>query len=239
MNILITGGASGLGEAITVKLAADKENKVFFTFNSSQDSARELEGKFSNVKGFKCDFNNESELNSLCAQIDSMDLDVLINNAISSMVKKHFHKIDIDVFRDSFASNLIPVIKITQSVLAVFRKKKFGKIINILTAALVNKPPIGWSEYIANKAYLASLSKSWAVENAAFNITSNSISPSFMKTDLTSDFDERIVEGMIESHPLKELLTPQEVADTISFFVGSSQHINGVNLVMNAASDIN
>ena len=65
---------------------------------------------------------------------------------------------------------LIPTILITQSVLNDFRKKKKGKIITILTSFLLNTPPIGASTYVANKAYLGSLVKSWATENIKFNI---------------------------------------------------------------------
>ncbi|MFZ0035366.1 MAG: SDR family oxidoreductase, partial [Sedimentisphaerales bacterium] len=127
---------------------------------------------------------------------------------------------------------------ITQEAIKLFRKKKFGKIINILTSFLINKPPTGLSEYVAKKAYLLSLSKSWAVENADFNISSNCISPSFMQTELTSSMDERIVEQLIKVHPLKRLLRPEEVAESVLFFINSPQHVNGVNLVINAAQDI-
>jgi len=101
---------------------------------------------------------------------------------------------------------------------------------------LVGNPPVGSSEYVAAKAYLASLSKSWAVENAY--ISSNCISPSFMKTQLTSDVDERLIQDMVNKHPLKRLVTVDEVAETVRFLVSASQQINGVNVVMNAATHI-
>src|ERR1019366_7084787 len=126
-----------------------------------------------------------------------------------------------------------------QEAIKTFRKKKFGKIINIISSALVNKPPIGWSEYVANKSYLLAMSKAWAAECIKFNITSNSISPSFMLTNLTSDTDERVIEQMKEEHPLKRLLTTDEVAEAVVFFTKSSQQINGTNLVINAGTEIN
>lgn len=59
-----------------------------------------------------------------------------------------------------------------------------------------------------------------------------------MQTNLTASMDERIVEQIRESHPLKKLLTVEEVADAILFLINSSSHINGIDLVINAASDI-
>jgi 3-oxoacyl-[acyl-carrier protein] reductase len=91
---------------------------------------------------------------------------------------------------------------------------------------------------VANKNYLLSLSKSWAVENARHRITSNCISPSFMETDFTATTDARIIEQIKEAHPLKTLVTPDEVADAVLFFCHCSIHINGVNLPINAAEDL-
>ncbi len=238
MNILITGGASGLGEKITRKLSCEQSNKIFFTYNSSVEKARTIEKENSNTKSIQCNFEDIHSLNSLIDQMKDFDLDGLIHNASTGMTKNHFHKMEADVFEKKFQNNIMPVIKITQEAITQFRKKEFGKIITILSSACLNSPPIGWSEYVANKAYLASLSKSWAKENAHFNITANCISPSFMKTHFTCDTDERVIESMIGNHPLKKLLTPDEVAESVSFLIKSSQQINGINLIMNSAADV-
>jgi NAD(P)-dependent dehydrogenase (short-subunit alcohol dehydrogenase family) len=137
-------------------------------------------------------------------------------------------------FVNSFAANVVPVIRITQGAIRHFRTKKAGKIINILTSYLVGTPPAGSAEYTANKAYLEALSRSWAAENARFNITSNNIYPSFMRTGLTADVDQRLIDIMERKHPLKRLLQPEEVAEAVHFLAGASQHINGVGIVMDA-----
>jgi hypothetical protein len=59
-----------------------------------------------------------------------------------------------------------------------------------------------------------------------------------MQTQLTQDTDERIIEDMQKNHPLKSLLQTNEVADAVGFLVNATQHINGMNLIINAASDI-
>ena len=239
MNILVTGGASGLGEDITRRLASNESNTIFFTFNRSIESAKVIEREFTNTKGIHCDFRNQNDLDNLLTFISVSNINILINNAYTSkIIPTHFHKTDISVFKENFLSNIIPIISINQKAIFHFRKQKFGKIITILSSAIIDKPPLGWSEYAAGKAYLASLCKSWATENSSFNITSNSVSPSFMLTNLTIDTDERTIQDIKDANPLKEHLTTKEVADTVLYLSTCSQQINGINLIINAGTHI-
>ena len=182
MKILVTGGASGLGKAIVELLAAQGHHLVI-TYHSSIDSANALKERL-NVTTLQCDFHSKESIAKLQEQIESLDLDILINNALPKFDKKHFHKQTPQTFIDSFQHSVYPILCITKTAIRQFRKKKFGKIINILSSVIINKPPIGWSVYTANKAYLLSMNKTWATENAKYNITSNAISPAFMDTSL-------------------------------------------------------
>ncbi|MCX6210734.1 MAG: SDR family NAD(P)-dependent oxidoreductase [Bacteroidetes bacterium] len=238
MKILVTGGASGLGQKITEQLATNKDVKVFATYNSSGKLATEYFGNFSNVQLVQCNFKEKENVQILCKLIEDENIDVLVNNAFPGMFKNHFHKINSELFLNSFNDYIIPTIEITQSAINIFRKKKFGKIITILSSFILNKPPIGLSAYVAEKNYLFSLAKSWATENARFNITSNMVSPSFMQTSLNKDTDERILEGMKNDLPLKAFLTPVDVAQSVNFLAFCSQQINGNNIIINQATDL-
>ncbi len=239
MIILITGGASGLGEAITKALAKDINNKVYFTYSKSAEKAYKIEAEFANTVSVQCDFNNLAEVNSLAENIASYGIDILVNNAYSgNPIKTYFHKNKIADFSEEFNANIVPTVILTQACINHFRKKKNGKIITILTSFLTNIPPTGASIYVANKAYLKSLVNSWASENIKFNITSNSISPSFMQTNIANDVDERVIEQIIESHPLKRLLTIEEVADAVLYLTKATTHLNGIDLLINAGSNI-
>jgi len=239
MKVLITGGASGLGKAITERLVQQKDFQVIITYRSSAQKAQELENKYTNVRAVKCDFSNDSDLTDISKLIQEEGIGILINNAHSTKIdKNYFHKLSADVFAYGFHQNILPVIRITQAAINIFRKKRYGKIITILSSSIANKPPTGYSEYTASKGYLLSLSKSWATENVAFNITSNCISPAFMLTQLTHGTDERIIEEMQDKHPLKRLLIPEEVADVVAFLCNSTQQINGVNMIVNSAENV-
>jgi 3-oxoacyl-[acyl-carrier protein] reductase len=239
MNILITGGASGLGEAITRKLAKNKENIIYFTYSKSEEKASILTSEFTNTISVKCDFKNEEDLERLLSDIPKFNLDVLVNNAYTgSFLTTYFHKIDLINFENEFLNDVIPTIRITQSVISEFRKKKSGKIITVLTSALLNTPPIGSSIYLANKSCLEEMTKVWAIENGRFNITSNSISPSMMETGITQSIDERIIDQLKGNHPLKRFVSTDEVADSVDYLTTVSTHMNGVNIVINSAVNI-
>lgn len=238
MNILITGGASGLGQAITRRLANDTTNNIFITFARSAEQAETLAREFRNVTPLACDFCDEKAVDELVARVASLDLDALVNNALAIYTLAHFHKLSAEHLRNGFTENVLPVLRITQAALHQFRRKRFGSILTILSSYAAGNPPIGLSEYVAAKSYLLSMSKSWALENARYNITANCISPSFMLTAMNRYVDDRVIQDMIDSHPLKTLLTPDEVADAARFLLGASRHINGINLVMNAARNV-
>jgi 3-oxoacyl-[acyl-carrier protein] reductase len=240
MKALVTGGASGFGAAITRALVTLPGADVIFTYCRSEENARALAAEFPNARAVKCDFSQDEDLAALIEGMAGWDLDVLVHNAtVGGTNKRHFHKSDPADFARGFLANVMPVVRLTQSALSTFRRKKSGRIITVLTSYLINRPPVGMSEYVAAKAYLHSLSKSWAVENAAFGVTSNCVSPSIMVTNLTRDVDERVLEALVDNHPLKRLLTPAEAAIAVAFLAGpASVHINGVNLVLNAASDV-
>lgn len=233
MIIFVTGGASGLGEAITRKLAGDKMNHVYFTFHQSIEKAKRIESDFENTTAIRCDFQNESDIKNLQENIRLKDADVLINNAYTGdFIQSYFHKTTTENFRVAFETNILPVISITQSVINHFRIKKSGKIITILTAVLAGTPPFGSAVYAANKAYLAELCKVWANENKKFNISSNTVSPSFMLTGMTQKLDERLIEQIREQEPGKKLLTVEETANAVAYFVNAPQEITGIDTLI-------
>lgn len=231
MIILITGGASGLGKEIALLLKKNQENEVYITYNKTK-----IEKSHINIKDKNCihlNFKDNNSIDKLINLIPKLNIDVLINNAYDSMSTMHFRKMNRNILYNSFKRNVLPTLLITQAAINSFREKKFGKIINILSSSIISKPKIGWSEYIANKSYLLSMSKSWATEYSRFNITSNSVSPSFMETNFTKEIDSRIIEKIKNSNPLKQLLKTKEVAQSVEYFVNCSQQINGQNLVIN------
>ena len=198
MKILITGGSSGLGKSIIESISSSHE--IHFTYNNSIKSANEITNRFRNLYSYKCDFTNEIELKDFLIKVKHIDFDILINNYYSgNFLSKHFEKTDSKDFLVVYQNNIIPVIEITKVLLKTFKKKKKGLIISISSKSISN-PPIGSSLYSTVKSVIEQLSKIWNTENKKFGITSIIIKPSFMRTNLTSDLDERIIEMYFENN---------------------------------------
>lgn len=240
MNILITGGTSGLGKATVELLQKDCHNIWFSYLDTEQFTsiAKDMVAMYNNVTAIPLNFCEQESVDCFCAKIKEWDIDVLVNcTYVGKPQTTYFHKISPMDFIKSFEINIISTVKITQAALEVMKKKKFGKIINIITEAVLGLPPTGYTLYAANKAYLLELSAVWNKEYIRYNITSNCILPAYMQTNF-AEVDSRILEQMIIEHPLKKLLNPDEVAQCIRFFIEASQQVNGVKLQINAGTQL-
>jgi NAD(P)-dependent dehydrogenase (short-subunit alcohol dehydrogenase family) len=235
MNIIITGGSSGLGKALVEECAASRDNHVVFTYHRHEDEAMALAGRFANVQAVAVDFCRTESVDYFVKMLSDIQVDVLINNAYSGNPQStHFYKTDVADFSKAFEWNVIPFIKITQACISGMRKRKFGKIINIITSYIMDVPPTGFSVYTATKAYLLQISKSISKECGRFNISSNCILPDYMQTNFSKVEDFQI-EQMKNAHPLKRLLEPDEVAQVVVMLMNASQQLNGVEIPINAA----
>ena len=231
MNILI-------GKALVEKLVSNLENKVFFTYCSNKEAANDLANQYPNATPFQVDYSKQDSVDSFIEQIGSVEIDALVNNAYSGRAQgTHFHKTEIIDFADAFNNNILPTIKVTQACLAGMRKRKYGKIVNIITSYVMDVPPAGFSVYASTKAYLRQLSKSISKEYGRYNITANCILPDYMPTAF-GKVAEFQLEQMVSAHPLKRLLQPEEVAEVVASVLLASQQLNGVEIPINAAQHI-
>lgn len=230
-NAIVTGGSRGIGKRI-VEVFANHGANVAFTYNSSADSAKQIEeelsGKGVKIKAFQSNASDFEQAQKLVAAVleEFSSIDILVNNAgitrdnlLMRMKEEDFDSV-IDV-------NLKSVFNMTKAVQRTLLKQRGGSIINMASVVGI-KGNAGQSNYAASKAGIIGFSKSMALELGSRNIRTNVVAPGFIETEMTAQLDEKTVEGWRNNIPLKRGGKPQDVADTCVFLASDlSSYITG------------
>lgn len=230
-NAIVTGGTRGIGKAIVLDLAS-KGCNVVFTFNSSEEAAREVEGlaeKYG-VKLFSFKANAakmEEAGNTVEFAIEKLGgVDILVNNA--GITKDNLLlRMNENDFDDVIQANLRSVFNYTKAVLRPMMKQRHGKIVNITSVVGIIGNP-GQANYVASKAGVIGITKSNAKELSSRNITVNAVAPGFVETDMTDKLNDKQKEAILNQVPLKRMAKPEDIAKSVSFLCSSdADYITG------------
>ncbi len=228
---IITGGASGIGEAITTMLAREGAH-VIINYNKSAARAEALaarlhqEGRHCSV--FQADVSLYDEAQALAryALETSGSIDILVNNAGITKDQLLLRMTEAD-FDSVIATNLKGAWNMAKATTPSMSKARWGRIVNITSVAgLVGNP--GQTNYAASKAGMIGLTKSLAREFARRNITVNAVAPGFIETKMTAALPEDLKGRLLEQIPLARYGSPEEVAALVLFLVSDvSAYITG------------
>ena len=230
-NILITGGSRGIGKSI-VEVLFNSGANVGFTFSSSQSAANEI-AKNLNSSSQKCiAYKSDASKLDQCENLvesflnDFETIDVLINNA--GITKDNLlMRMGEDDFDKVMEVNLKSVFNMIKACQRVFLKNRNGSIINMSSVVGV-KGNAGQSNYAASKAGIIGFSKSIAQELGSRSIRCNVIAPGFIKTEMTDNLSDSIIESWTENIPLKRPGESNDVANLCLFLASDlSSYITG------------
>jgi len=210
-NILIIGGSKGIGNAVLQQQL--EHNNVFNISRTEPDFVH------SNLTHFS--------LNVLKDELPEIEnIDTLIY-CPGSITLKPISGLSVDDFRNDFEINVIGAVKVIQKYLPVLKKGNQPSIVLFSTVAVKLGMPFHASIATA-KAGVEGLVKSLGAELAptirvnaiALTITETSLSASILRND-------RMKENMIERHPMKSYLKPNEVANMVDFLI--SEKANSIS----------
>lgn len=210
MNVLITGGARGIGAGIVKKLAEQGADVAFCGRGGFERAESFLAELRSNYKGrfeyYQCDISSaagrEKLLNDFIRDFGSVDM--LVNNAGGAPeVRADITEMSEESFDRVMNINLKGPFFLTQSVakrmIADGRKDTFRCIINISSIS-ADVASISRGEYCMSKAGVSMATKLWAVRLAELDIPVYEIRPGIIKTDMTETvtekYDKLIAEGL-------------------------------------------
>lgn len=210
-NILIIGGSKGIGSAVLLQQL--ESNRVY---NISR-SAPEL--THPNLTHFGLDV-----LQDELPTIDEIDSLVYCPGSITL---KPISNLSVDDFRKDFEINVIGAVKAIQKYLPVLKKGDEPSIVLFSTVAVKLGMPFHASIATA-KAGVEGLTKSLGAELASV-VRVNAIAPTITDTSLSASIlrNDRMKENMVDRHPMKSYLKPDEVANMVDFLI--SEKANSIS----------
>ena len=238
--VLITGGLTGIGRAAAVAFA--KEGAlVTVTGRRESDGtelARQLRGFGSEAEFIRADVRKEDDVRVMIEKtIERFGcLDVAVNNAGTEGTPGPMTDQTPEGYASTFDTNVLGVLLCMKHELRAMQAQGFGSIVNI-SSTMGSRGAANASLYVASKHAVEGLTKSAALEAAAFGVRVNAIAPGPVETAMLDRFtgstDRKA--GLIAGIPLRRAGRPEELADAIlfaasekaSFITGQIISVNG------------
>jgi 3-oxoacyl-[acyl-carrier protein] reductase len=241
-NVLVTGASRGIGAEIA-KVLAGFGLKVWINYRSGAEAADKVKEEIESAGGSAAvigfDVSDESAYVEAVKTIVSADgeLSYIVNNAGITKDKLAM-RMKVDEFEDVIRANLTSAFVGCREAIKVMGKKRFGAVVNI--ASIVGETGnAGQTNYSASKGGLIAMTKSFALEGAARNIRFNTITPGFIKTDMTDELKDDIKQSFIDKIPLSRFGDPKEVAEAVAFLLSDhASYITGETLKVNGGMNM-
>jgi 3-oxoacyl-[acyl-carrier protein] reductase len=218
---LVTGGASGFGQGIAELFAREGARVAIADLN--EQAARKVAATMSNdALAVRCDVSRRGDVDATVkATVERFQtIDILINNAGTTHVRRPMLEVDEAEFDRVMAVNVKSIFLFAHAVVPLMREKKSGVIINIgSTAGIRPRPGLTW--YNASKGAVNLLSKSMAAELAPDGIRVCAVAPVISETPLFASFlggDTPELRAQFRaSIPMGRFATVADIANAVLF----------------------
>lgn len=217
---LVTGGMGGIGTAISRRLARD--GFIVVVGCSSQSTRKEawLEQQlrdgfeFHHVTGDVANWNDTVQAFHQVRE-EVGQIDVLVNNAGITR-DSTFRKMTPEDWTAVISTNLNSLFNTTKQVIDPMLERGWGRIINI-SSVNGQRGQFGQTNYSAAKAGIHGFSMALAREVANKGVTVNTISPGYIRSEMTATIREDVMEKIVAGIPAARLGQPEEIASMVAW----------------------
>lgn len=230
-NVVVTGGARGIGLEITRSfLKAGAVVSVWdFSVESIGSAKSELESYGVKIQFQQVDVSKPSSVEAAALALP-FDVDVLINNAGLAR-DKSLAKMTTEDFDAVIATNLGGVYHVTKSLLPKFSSTSKNKRIISISSIVALYGNFGQTNYVAAKAGVIGMTKTWSRELARKGFTSNAIAPGFIETAMVEAVPANVLVEMKEKIPAGRLGQAHDIASACLFLASDeASYITGTVL---------
>ncbi len=215
----VTGGASGIGLAVSRVLAARGATVAMFARNAGRAdaAAQSLRDAGRGARAYAADVADTASVDrAFAAAVAELGrVDILVNNAGTTR-DGSFIRMDDAQWEEVLNTNLQGAFRCCRAVARPMMKARAGRIVNI-SSVVGLMGNAGQANYAASKAGLIGLTKSLARELCSRAITVNAVCPGFIETDMTARLPEAARADLLGRIPLGRLGRAEEVAEVIAF----------------------
>lgn len=236
---IVTGAASGIGEAVAREIAARGGQVIIADINENdaKDAAAAIGEAGGSAKAIRTDVSDPAANEAMVQfALDTFGgLDIAVNNAGIGGPLGPTGEYPLDGWRRVIDINLSGVFYGMRYQIPAMLARGGGAIVNV-ASILGAVGTAGSPAYVAAKHAVVGLTKATALEYAARNIRVNSVGPGYIVTPLiTSSLDQATLDALAGMHAVKRLGTSEEVAalvvflasDAASFITGSYHLVDG------------
>lgn len=239
--VLVTGGARGLGAAIS-RAFLDAGARVAINYYASAEAAEALSREYpGRALAVRADVRDPGQVRRMVASVHEhfgTAPTTAVNNALVDFVfngdgRSRAEELTSEELSAQFTGSVQAPVQVIQAVLPGMRDAQFGRIINIGTN-LFQHPVVPYHDYTATKAALLSLTRTFADDLGPEGITVNMVSGGLLRTtDASAATPEAVFDGIASATPLRKVTTPEQLADAVLFFAHPwSRGATGQNLIV-------
>jgi len=225
---LVTGGASGIGEAVATRLLVEGASVACLDLNAN--------GAPSGVLAIPGDVSRSSDVEAAVAAVerDLGPIDILVCSA--GVPGNSLATVDVtdEEWRRVMAINADGVFYCDRAVIPGMVERGYGRIVNVASIAGKDGNPMA-AAYSASKAAVMAMTKAIGKDLARTGVLVNCIAPAVVETPILEGISQEHVDYMVERVPMGRMGQPEEVAalvcwlasDECSFSTGAVYDISG------------
>tara|TARA_R100000995_G_scaffold44652_1_gene21002 strand:+ start:9368 stop:10051 length:684 start_codon:yes stop_codon:yes gene_type:complete len=211
--VLVTGATRGIGKCIS-------------------DDFKSLGAEVVSYPSSTYDLTNGKELNDFVKLLETLRIDVCVNNAGINKINYVEDVLEEDYDKIMHINTKAPFM-ISKAVSKSMKDRGYGRIINI-ASIFGHCTKEKRSCYTTSKFALVGMTKTLAVEMAAHNVLVNCVSPGFTATELTTRIlGTKGISEMCEQVPMKRMAAPEEISKVVLFLASEyNTYLTGQNLIV-------
>ena len=235
-TVLVTGATRGIGFAIAEEFAKAGANLGICASRETglQEVAEKLTALGAKVYTQVVNISKAENCDSFVANVlkEFGQIDVLINNA--GITKDNLTvRMSEEDFDQVVNVNLKGTFLMSKAALKVMFKKRCGNIVNISSVVGEMGNP-GQANYVASKAGVIGLTKTFAKEFGSRGVRVNAVAPGFVQTAMTDSLPEEVKAKALDAVPLKRFATTADIAKAVLFLASEdAAYITGHVLAVN------